>query len=203
MSTYADLQQRIAEDYLNRSDFTNQVKRAILSAIRYYERQRWRFNETATAIATIAGQSYLALPANFLVLDALQISAYGTLSPLLPTNLDGLLTLRFTVDTGVPTHFYMRQNRIEIAVVPDSAYSCPLYYLKTLPELSADTDSNSWTSNLHQDLIVYHATKLLWSNTLRNPNEASRYAQLEQLTMSQLSLEQLQFDHLGLTPTQF
>lgn len=203
MSTYADLQQRIADDYINRSDFTNQVKRAILAAIRYYERLRWRFNETATAIATSAGQSYISLPSNFLVLDALQISAFGSLSPLEPTNLDGLLTLRLAGVTGVPTHFYLRQNRIEIAVAPDGIYSCPLYYIKTLPELSADTDSNAWTTNLHQDLIAYHAAKLIWSNTLRNANEAIRYAQLEQTTISQLSLEQMQFTHLGITPTAF
>ena len=203
MSSYSDLQSRIADDYINRSDFTPQIKRAILAAIRHYERQRWRFNETSTAINSVANQSYLALPSNFLAHDYLQISAAGGLMPLIPTNFESILTLRQTSATGIPTHYTIQQNRIEIAIVPDSAYSCPLYYLKALPELSADADSNAWTTGLHQDLIVYHATKLIWANTLRNAAEASRFAQLEQMVMSRLDMEQMQFDHGKLTPTTF
>jgi hypothetical protein len=203
MSSYSDLQQRIAQDYLNRSNFTDQIKRAILAAIRFYERQRWRFNETSTAIACSAGQSFLALPSNYLAEDFLQISASGGLMPLLQTDLQGILELRQTSSTGIPTHYCIQQNRIEIAIVPDSAYSCPLYYIKTLTELSADSDTNAWTTGLHQDLIVHHATKLLWANTLRNTQEAVKHADLERLAMSQLSMEQMQFSHLGLKPTQF
>lgn len=203
MSSYSDLQQRIANDYLNRSDYTDQIKRAILAAIRHYERRRWRFNETATAIACSAGQSYLSLPSNYLAEDFLQISASGGLMPMLETDLQGILELRQTSSTGIPTHYCIHQNRIEIAIVPDSAYSCPLYYIKTLTELSADSDSNAWTQGLHQDLIVHHATKMLWANTIRNTAEATKHADLERLVESQLSMEQMQFSHTGIKPTQF
>lgn len=203
MSSYSDLQQRVASDYINRSDFTNEIKRAILASIRFYERTRWRFNETATAIACSAGQAYIALPSNFLVKDYLQISASGGLMPLWQTDIQGILELRQTSATGIPTHYHIRQNRIELAIVPDSAYSIPLYYLKTLPELSADADTNSWTTGLHQDLICYHAAAEIWSNTLRNATEASRFKQLEAMALSQLGMEQMQFDHTGTKPTQF
>ncbi|HEX7766510.1 MAG TPA: hypothetical protein VF443_07330 [Nitrospira sp.] len=203
MSTYADIQQRIADDYINRSDFTNQIKRAILAAIRFYERRRWRFNETVTSIATVAGQNYIALPSNFLIFDALQISASGSLLPMDPIDLGGLLVMQNTSATGIPSHYNIRQNRIGIAVPPDSAYSCPLYYIKSLDALSADADSNAWTDGLYQDLIAYHAAKQIWANTLRNKQEALTYAALERDTLTQLSMDQMQFNHTGLKPTQF
>ena len=203
MSTYSDLVSRIASDYINRSDFTNEIKRAILASIRYYEVERWQFNETSTAITTTVNQGFVALPSNYLAVDYLQISAAGGLMRLLPTDLESVLTLKQTSSTGIPTHYCVHGGHIEIAIVPDSAYSCPLHYIKTLPELSADTDSNGWTNGLFQDVIAYHAAKEIWSNTLRNANEASRFAQLEQMAVSRLNLKRAQYEHTGIRPTYF
>jgi hypothetical protein len=203
MSTYSELQQRVATDYLNRGDFTDQVKRSIKAAIRHYERRRWRFNETSSAIACSAGQTFISLPSNFLVLDTLQITYAGSRSKLHPREFDFILEMNAASATGVPTDFALRSNRIELAVVPDSAYSCPLYYIKSLTELSADSDTNSWTTGAHEDLIVYHATKLMWANVLRNTEEAMKYGQLEALALNTLDGEYLQYSSQGITPTRF
>ena len=203
MSTYLELQQRIASDYLNRTDYTNEVKRSILAAVRHYERRRWRFNETISDLAASAGQTFLTLPSNFLVLDRLEVVADGDRWSLNERSLDYIRDRQDTSATNAPTDYHLRSNRIELADVPDSAYSCPCYYIKTLSELSADADSNSWTTGAMQDVIVYHATKLMWANVIRNSQEAIKYAALEKESLSVITSENEQFSHAYIRPTQF
>lgn len=204
MSTYLELQQRIANDYLNRSTFTSEVKRSILAAVRFYERRRWRFNETATSIATVASTTFAALPANLLVpLEPYQITQNGSVIPLIEDTLEEVLAMRANATTGPPTHYAIFGNKIEFAVTPDSAYSTTMYYIKSLTELSADSDTNSWTTGAMQDLIVYHATKLMYSGVLRNTVEAAKFANLEGAILAEVSSEREQFFHTRLKPTVF
>lgn len=203
MSTYSELQQRIASDYLNRSDFGNEIKRAIKQAIRTYERRRWRFNETASSIACSAGQSFISLPSNFLALDYLQVRYSGVNTKLHQRDLSYILEMNAASSTGVPSDFALRANKIELAVIPNSAYSCSLYYLKSLSELSADTDTNSWTTGAHEDLIAYHATKLMWANVIRDPQKAVMFAQLEQTALNICDAEYVQYGSTDITPTSF
>ena len=65
MSQYSEVLDRITLDWLNRPDLRPEAGRAVKAAIRTFETQRFWFNETATAIATVSGQSYIAAPDNF------------------------------------------------------------------------------------------------------------------------------------------
>lgn len=201
MSTYLELVQRVRDDYVNRSDFTAEVKRHILAAVRFYERRRWRFNQSSTAIACSAGQSFVALPGNFLTEDLFRIESQGI--DLLRRELPDIVQMRAFSATGIPTHYAIYGAKIELAVIPDSAYSANLYYLKTLSELSADTDTNGWTQGLAQDVIAYHAAKLMWANVIRNDAEAVKYAQLEADALSMLVSEHEQYVFTAITPTRF
>lgn len=203
MSTYGEIQDRISQDYLNRSDYGAEVRRAILAAVRYYERRRWRFNETASSLTTSAGQSYLTLPSNFLVLDKLKITYSGSTNNLDRQDLDYILDMRDNASQGVPTDFTIRAQKIELAVVPDSAYACPLYYIKSLSALSASTDSNAWTTGIMEDVIVYHATKLMWANVIRNDQEAAKYKALEDQAVAIASSDLEQYTISTLKPTRF
>lgn len=203
MSTYGEIQDRIANDYLNRTDFTSEVKRAILASVRFYERRRWRFNETATSVTTSAGQTFITLPTNFLVPYILKLTANGSVDELQRQDLNYILTMRDNASRGLPTDYTLYANRIELAVVPDSAYSCPVYYVKSLPELSASADSNGWTTGAMQDVIAYRASKLIWANTIRNDKEALKFAALEQEALVTVVEELQQFDIHSLKPTRF
>src|SRR5574339_531069 len=179
MSTFLEVQNRINNDHLNRSTFGDETKRAIKAAIRHYEYHRWSFNETATALATSSSLSYISLPSNFLLLDDLRITIN---SEDLPLNRRDPQTIRDwnTASTfGQPTDYAIYQNRIETFPIADSAYSVPIYYLKQLTVLSADSDTNAWIQGVVEDVIVHHATKLMWANVLRNDKEAAKHAQLE------------------------
>lgn len=203
MSTYLELQTRIATDYLNRTDFGDQVKRSIQQAIRFYERRRWRFNETSTALTTAASVGSLTLPANLLELDSLWITQSGNRYELIRTDQQDINEKNATSASSVPSHFTIYSDQIELAVLPDSAYTVTCYYLKSLSELSADSDTNSWTTGAMQDLVVYHATKLVWANVLRNRQEAQVFAELEQGVFMMVSSEHEQFQSLRLKPTSF
>jgi len=71
--------------------------------------------------------------------------------------------------TGIPTHYCYYNDRFELAATPDSAWACPLYYLKQLPELSADTDTNAWTT-FGENLIAHSAAMDLLIGILRGPD---------------------------------
>lgn len=205
MSTYLELQQRVANDYLNRTDYGSEVKRSILAAVRFYERRRWRFNETVSALAASAGQTFLTLPSNFLILDRLEVEIDGGAQrySLNERQLDHILDMQDSSATDAPTDYTLRGNKIELGPIPASAYSCPCYYVKTLSELSADADSNSWTTGAMQDVIVYHATKLMWANVIRNTQEALKFNQLEMAALSVITSENEQFAHGYIRPTYF
>lgn len=203
MSTYLDLQQRIANDYLNRTDFGNEIKRAILAAVRYYERRRWRFNQTATALTTSAGQAFLSLPSDFLVLDSLQVTESGSRIRLEHVPLPELLDYRASSATGTPTHFTIYSDRIELFATPTTAQSCPLHYIHSLTELSADTDTNAWTNGVMQDVIVHCATKNLWASVLRNKDEALVHAELERTALLYATADFEQFNHGTIRSTEF
>src|ERR1700739_4361067 len=66
---FGDIQNRINLDYLNRTDFANETKRAIIRAVKHYERARLWFNQTATAINANTAAYSIALPADFIALD--------------------------------------------------------------------------------------------------------------------------------------
>lgn len=188
MSTYIELQDRINLDYLNRSDFSAETRRAIQAGIRHYERQRWWFNETATSLATSAGQSFVNFPANYHKLELLQITIASADYKLIQRDYGRIKTMNTTRTRGQPTDFAIYQNRIELAVIPDAIYTLPISYLHKFPALSATSDTSDWTSAV-EDLVVYHATALMWGTVLRDPQKALVYKALEQTALSGITIE--------------
>jgi hypothetical protein len=203
MSTYLELQDRVNIDYLNRTGFTAATKRAILASIRHYERVRWNFNETSTALTTSSGQSFVTFPSNFLVLDDLRITINSEDLPLKRRDPQWIRDANMGSTANQPTDFAIYQNRAELFAVPNSAYSVPIYYVKSLTALSADTDTNAWTTGIMEDLIVYSAAKLMWANVLRNDTEAAKFAALEQGAFNEAIRHHEQFKFHGLKATKF
>lgn len=178
MSTFIEVQNRINQDFLNRN-FGDETKRAIKAAIRHYERQRMYFNETATALAASAGDMFVLLPSNFLVIDDLRITINSEDLKLRPQEPGYIRQMNLTGVQGQPTDYAFSQNKIMLAIVPDQSYSLPFYYIKNLPELVADSDENYWLQGSLQDVIAYNAAKLMWATVLRNDKEALKFKMLE------------------------
>lgn len=197
---------RIRLDYLNRpSDLSTETVRAVQAAVRHYERQRFPWNEAlATATCTIA-QSYIPVPSDFLILDNLEIQYQLQNSDLLTSTFKTILRMNsVTTNPNVPTHFCLRGNYFHVSAIPNSAYLLNCYYLQKLPQLEAAvmTGTNKWLSAA-EDLIVYHAAKLVWANILRNDDEAAKMFALEKSTFMELTGYRAQRENNRITSTKF
>lgn len=189
MATFKDLQDRINLDYMNRYDLMGETKRAILNAIKTYEGARFWFNEAQTAMACSAGQTYVSVPTDFLYLDRLELTYSGASTRLIEVPFGEIRAMNAVSATGVPTHYNYHGDRFEVAIKPDSAYAVPCYYVKSLPQLSADTDSNAWT-NEAANLIVHHAVLDMMMGTII-PSDGKRVAyhqNMLQIAMQELNL---------------
>lgn len=204
MSTFLQLQTRIQTDYLNRGTaFVDETKRAIQAAVRYYENERWKFNQTATALTTSSSAISVSMPSNLLLFDDLRITLNGEDLPLNRRDPQWIRDAGSNNTFGQPTDYAVYRNRFEFFPTPNSAYSLPCYYLKQLPELSADADSNAWTEGIMQDVIVYHATTELWAFVLRNDKEAAKFAARERTALQKADILREQFIFHQLRPTRF
>lgn len=206
MSTLQEVCDRIRLDYLNRSSgLEAETVRAVQAAIRNYERQRFPWNETLTTATCTSNQSYFSIPSDFLVLDNLELQYQSQNNNLQTATFKTILLMNSVSTTpGVPTHFALRGNLFHIAAIPDSAYLVNCYYLQKLPRLesSAMTASNKWLSAA-EDLVVYHASKILWANTLRNSEEAAKMFALEKTAFMELTTYRAQREHISIVPTRF
>lgn len=203
MSTYIEVQDRINNDYLNRSVFGAETKRAIQAAIRAHQTRRWNFNETSTALTCVVSQTYITLPSNFLILDDLRLNDGVNNLKLIERDPDWIRNMNTAPTFGQPTDFSLYENRINLFAGPSSAYSIPIYYIKTLSLLSADSDTNAWIQGAMEDVIAYHATKLMWSNVIRNDQQAVKFDLLEQRALANAETQHVQYRGGRLKATRF
>lgn len=173
MATFAQMQDRINLDYLNRTDLGAETKRAIIRAVKHYEKERFWFNMTATAIAIgTASTTLAAIPSDFLALDFVTVR---------DTSIDSIVVIRSfdriayqnrnipaggTGASGVPIEICYWHDTFLFTPKPQSATTMTIHYVQSLPTLSADADVNQWTS-AGEDLIIHHATADMLANVLR------------------------------------
>lgn len=169
MSTYAQLQSRIADD-INRTDLTSQIQQQILLAIERYKSERFWFNETTTTLTGTVSQAYISAPSDIIRIDDLYITISSRNIRMKPFDLNDVIEFRATTN-GRPLSYCYYQNRFELDRPCDSAYSFPLYYVKALTALSAAGDTNGWTTD-GEDLIVFRAEKMLYANVIKSTEKA-------------------------------
>lgn len=202
MPTYIDCINRVQDDFLNRTTFNAQVRRAINTTIRQRQRERFWFNETQTALTTTISSEFLDHPVDMLILDRLEIIRDGDQIPLLNKPLDLVRAINANSATGYPSVYAEYANKWYLANIPDSAYPVNCFYIMKMDPLSADTDTNKWLSAA-EDVVVYGAAKLVWSTTVRNVSAASVCAQLETDALYELRRMRDQRADIRLTPTRF
>jgi len=166
MATFKEMQDRINLDYLNRTDLGNETKRAILRAIKHYEKERFWFNLTATALAIGTASTTVALPSDFLAMDFATVSNNGNTELMTMRSFDRIAYQNRSGASGMPAEICYWRDQLIFSPKPASATSITLHYTHSLPVLSADTDTNGFTSAC-EDLIVFRATFDILANVLR------------------------------------
>jgi hypothetical protein len=182
MSTYAQIKARIADD-LSRSDLTTQIAQAVLDAIVDQERTRFYFNERrdAPAFTTVADQElYTASDdadiATVAHIDTLVVIQNGSRLDLTARNEQWLDERMYSgTFTGKPTDYSYLAKRIRFYPIPDAAYQIYMTAQIRLPALSADGDSNAWTTDAEL-LTLYGAKEKLYRHTIQDKSRADGMA---------------------------
>ena len=190
MTTYGTMQTRIANE-LDRDDLTAEIKDAILSAIVFYEREPWWFLETQTPPATLqtaANSEFVDLPADYLQgFDDLQITVNDDTYPLQRRTHQYINEISEDDDhTGYPTIYAIYSDKIQLYPIPNGVFPLTPSYPKQLTALSADSDSNAWTTHA-EELIRQRAKADVRINVIGEPTTIATQAQLAARDMPYLS----------------
>lgn len=196
MPTYQELQATIRDDFLNRGDLGDATKRAIQRAITTYKRRRHWFNEAELSTATTANVSYLSVPSDFFALDRIEVTVGTIRTDLVEKSFDFIRTMNENNATGQPTHFHYRGDRFNLGVTPDDAYPTTIFYLKTLPDLVLDAESNVWTNELF-NLIAHHAAYDMLANVVQQADDRKLSHHLLMLKAATTELAEHDVQRLG------
>ena len=154
-TSYADLQTTIA-GYLARSDLTTQIPDFIrLAETRLRRDLRIRQMLKSVTTATVAADSTIELPSDFLEVRDLIIDG----SP--PQSLNYSSPSAFTRNartwqSGKPLDYTVLANDFQLAPVPDSNYTAKMLYFAAPAFLSDTNTSNAFLANT-PDALLYGA----------------------------------------------
>ncbi|MGI9489092.1 MAG: hypothetical protein ACR2RF_25045 [Geminicoccaceae bacterium] len=146
MSDYGTMIARIADE-LSSPVIVNRIPNAIQAAIRYFESERFWFNEGESTASTVISQASYAMPTDFLEPDLLTLTDTDE-------NVRYILTRRpwewlrshlIDPDTVArPDDWAYYADQIWLFPIPDQVYTLTLSFLKRQSALSAYTDTNDW-----------------------------------------------------------
>src|SRR5690348_5600813 len=105
MPTYLDAVTDVQQDFLNRTDFSTQVKKAVNATIRHYNRERFGWNSTATALVAVAGAQTIALPADFVLLDRLEYVWNSTALEIVEQDFGTIRKINCDLSQGTPSFY--------------------------------------------------------------------------------------------------
>lgn len=203
MSDYGTMQTRI-QDELKRGNLSSQIDNAILSALRFYKRHKFRFNITRATTSTTDDIEYYGLPDDFIELDTMTLQEGQELVFLTERSHYWIDQEKSWVDyKDRPRVYAVQADEFRLFPKPDDAYTLTLTYHYELPEPSADTDTSAWFTD-GEELIRTHAKVDLLENIIRGP-ESLQEAQVlrlrEQEVLKQLRIEYKRSQSSGtLTP---
>lgn len=193
MATYGAMKTRIADE-LSRSDLASQIALAVLSAVQFYERRRFYFNEGRSGtFLTVAAQEFytstdLSTIPDLVSVDSLRLTISSTenytLTKRAYEELDEINT-GGTVHTGQPVDWAYYAQTIRLYPVPDAVYTIRVSTVRPLTALSADADTNAWTNDA-EDLIRYRAKWDLYSNVIGDVQQATVMSTNEQTALTSL-----------------
>ena len=176
MSDFGGLISRIADD-VNRTDINSQISQQIQGAIRHYRTFPFWFNEARSTLTASSSASFLTVPSDYLDTVELYIKVGGHPLRMTPAPLDEVVGNRPTAGSQPGKYCYFG-DRFELDYEVNQQYEFPLYYIKELATLSASTDTSLWTTT-GEDLIVFRAEKMIYSQVLKDKKAAADCAVLE------------------------
>lgn len=192
--TRASLETRIADDLVDAPVSATQITDAVTDAIRWYESERFAFNEAQNRTHTFSASNDVVPLTNILASGAatyfvkidrlrMQYSGGTNLTDLTQRDYDWLMDCQDAKSVTRPYEFCIYAEAINFDAVPDTAYVGILDGVKRLSTGATNSFSTSssisWFSDGAQ-LIRYRAERDLLANIVRDDEEATKKAALEQ-----------------------
>ena len=151
--TFGDLKSAVKRELYNRTDLDTEIQASILSAVQFYENEKWWWKEQQdTSLSTVLNQAFILLPDNFDYEDAFTITY--TTYPLPMIKRDWETMIRFLISSqtmrGQPTDYAFYEGKIYFYPTPNGAYQLTLWKTRTLTPLSSDSESNEWTTDAEE-----------------------------------------------------
>lgn len=188
-TTYLLLQSQIADELGGRTDLLSvlsgsgltlsPIKNAIQSAIAKWERTPFYFNEVynAALFSTVINQEFYTTAAAAAIATAPNIHrihiAGSARYPLIRVSSAQLDDLAITATAAKPTHWSYFGANIRFYPIPDAVYALAVSYTQKVAALSADGDTNVWTSDAF-DLIKAEAKLILALEVIHDAEMAAR-----------------------------
>lgn len=178
MTDFVTMQNRIAREvyYLptaNTSGKASEIRDAIQSAINFFEPELFWFNEQQATSATASGVEYYVSPDDYVQMYALSIartdSMWETLEPL---SLDQIEERNSSSRQGRPTAYCSFNEQFRLSPIPDNVYDLRLSYMKKLPEVFNDSDTNAWLTEA-EEMIRAKAKAILYLDVGHDIEQAS------------------------------
>jgi hypothetical protein len=185
-------------------DMTGSLTSAIITdeinrSISFYEKSRFNFNEAQSDITLTADTQVVpSIPSDLsspLYVNALMLidsQVKITLQKLSPTDFFN----RDQDQTGRPYFWTYRNSEFLLLPLPQEAYTLKFRYLKTYTALSGDTDTNDFTDNA-EDLIMLHTVKNIYAEDKQDPESAAYYQALEDIELKSIMERSNDFNSSG------
>jgi len=189
MTTYGDMQNRIADELGGRADLAAQIQLAIQTAIAKWERERFYFNEirydavSSPLFTTSQGQEFYGAStspssagaiATIAHLDKVTVLVSGnryTLAPRLAQYLEDISVN--PIVQGQPVDYAYYAEQLRLYPIPDNAYPIGVLGTTRFAALVNTGDSNAWMLDA-EALVRCEAKMDLYENTLQQPDLADR-----------------------------
>lgn len=188
MGTFADMQNRIADELGGRTDLLapspsmtlSPIQLAIQDAVQFWENDRFFFNEdrVAGAFSTVKGQEFYSVSdwadiPNLLHIDKLSVLISGNRYFMKPRTEQYMEDISMNPSwQGQPVDYSYYNFQLRFYPIPDNAY--PINVLRTfqLAALSGNNDSTIWTNEAEQ-LIRLTAKQYLYRDTILDDQKSA------------------------------
>lgn len=186
--TYGSMQNRIADELGGRTDLltpstgmtTAPIPLAIQDAIKFYDNERFYFNEyrTAGAFTTVLGQEFYTSSdwadiATITHIDKMSILISGNRFWMWGKTAQELEDISMNTSwVGQPVLYSYYNEQIRLYPIPDNAYPVNVLATKTFAELVNSSDTNPWVNDA-EAMIRGRAKYYLFRDTLQDVASAA------------------------------
>ena len=192
MATFGELKTKIQkrlQDALGTAVATSDVADAINTAVRYWKRQKFWFNESSETINLTTGNPLISgipddfqfeLSENGFVIEKSQLRYPLKKVPIVQYDIEDI------EGSGIPCIYTWKAGSFYVYPYPQEDYDMVMHYIKDYDDMAADSDTNDFTINADQ-MIMYEALSRLHGELRQDEKMEAYYSARAQNEFSHLS----------------